>query len=79
MSGGLLDFAAGEVVDTPHALAPYCAVFRVDDQVLFSWPVNSVEEGQARIREALGFLFRKIVEGRDDAALGFHIQESVFH
>jgi hypothetical protein len=57
-----LSFASGEVFDTPHEVKPYCAIFRVDDQILFEWPVNSVGEGHARIREALSFLRQKLVE-----------------
>ncbi len=59
-----MELASGEVVDTPHSAKPYCAIFRVEDEVLFEWPVNSVPEGQARIQEALTFLHMKILESR---------------
>jgi hypothetical protein len=60
-----MDFASGEVVDTPHGATAYCAIFRVDDQVLFEWPVKSVGEGQMRIRAALDFLQVKMAQVRD--------------
>jgi hypothetical protein len=56
------DFASGEVVATPQGKTPYCAIFRVERQVLFEWPVNSISEGRARIQDALRFLHAKIIE-----------------
>jgi hypothetical protein len=60
-----MDFASGEVVDTPRGATAYCAIFRIDDQVLFEWPVKSVGEGQTRIRAALDFLQVKMAEIRN--------------
>ena len=54
------DFASGEVVGTPGGVAPYCAIFRVHDEVLFRWPVHSIAEGEVRIGAALEFLSRQI-------------------
>ena len=61
----MMDFVSGEVVDTPHGATAYCAIFRVEDQVLFEWPVKSLGEGQMRIREALDFLQVKMAQLRD--------------
>lgn len=58
----IMEFVSGEIVDTPQAEAPYCAIFRFEGEVLFSWPVHSVGEGEARIVEAVRFLHSKIVE-----------------
>jgi hypothetical protein len=68
----LMEVASGEIVDTPHADAPYCAIFRFEDEVLFQWPVQTVHEGEARIIEALTFLHAKIVELRDAPPLVIH-------
>ena len=62
------EIASGEVIATPHAPTPYCAVFRFEGQVLFEWPVDTIEQGHGRIRAALDFLYTKIIE-RDEAAL----------
>jgi hypothetical protein len=67
-----MEVASGEIVDTPEAEAPYCAIFRFEDEVLFQWPVQTVHEGEARIVEALTFLHAKIVELRDTPPLVIH-------
>ena len=68
----LMEVASGEIVDTPEAGAPYCAIFRFEDEVLFQWPVQTVHEGEARIIEALTFLHARIVEFRDTPPLVIH-------
>lgn len=68
----LMEVASGEIVDTPEAEAPYCAIFRFEDEVLFQWPVQTVLEGEARIIEALTFLHAKIVELRDTPTPAIH-------
>ena len=55
-----MDFASGEVVRTPGSAAPFCAIFRVHDEVLFRWPVHSISEGEIRISAALNFLSSRI-------------------
>jgi hypothetical protein len=67
-----MDLASGEVVNTPDGAAPYCAIFRIEDEVLFEWPVQSVGEGHARIQEALTFLHRKILESRGLTSTALH-------
>jgi hypothetical protein len=67
-----MELASGEVIDTPLGAKPYCAIFRVEDEVLFEWPVNSVNKGNARIQEALTFLHMKILESRGMASTVLH-------
>jgi hypothetical protein len=67
-----MELASGEVVDTPHGETAYCAIFRIEDEVLFEWPVDTVNEGHARIQEALSFLHAKILESRGMLSTAFH-------
>jgi len=66
------DFASGEVVSTPDAPMPFCAIFRVHDDILFRWPVHSIEEGEVRISAALAFLRSQIDRQRAAAAPVIH-------
>jgi hypothetical protein len=68
----LMELASGEVVDTPGGAKPYCALFRVEHEILFEWPVDTVDEGNARIQEALSFLHRKILEAQGMASTAIH-------
>jgi hypothetical protein len=68
----LMELASGEIVDTPGSAKPYCALFRVEDEVLFEWPVDTVDEGNARIQEALTFLHRKILEAQGMPSTAVH-------
>lgn len=67
-----IDFASGEVVRTPGDAAPYCAIFRVRDEVLFRWPVHSISEGEGRIGAALEFLYSRIDRDRGIAPAILH-------
>jgi hypothetical protein len=68
----LMDRASGEVIDTPDGAKRFCALFRVEDEILFEWPVDTVDEGNARIQEALSFLHRKILEARGMISTALH-------
>jgi hypothetical protein len=68
----LMELASGEVVDTPGEPKPYCALFRVENEILFEWPVDTIDEGNARIEEAMSFLHRKIMEARGMASTAIH-------
>jgi hypothetical protein len=68
----LMELASGEVVDTPDGAKPYCALFRVEHEILFEWPVDSIDEGHARIEEALSFLHRKILEAQGMISTAIH-------
>jgi hypothetical protein len=67
-----MELASGEVVDTPGGEKPYCALFRVEHEILFEWPVDTVDEGNARIQEALTFLHRKILEAQGMPSTALH-------
>lgn len=67
-----MELASGEVLDTPGGTKPYCAMFRVEGEILFAWPVDSIDEGNARIQEALTFLHRKILEARGMLSTAVH-------
>ena len=67
-----MELASGEVVDTPGAAKPYCALFRVEQEILFEWPVDTIDEGNARIQEALTFLHRKILENQGMLSTALH-------
>jgi hypothetical protein len=68
----LMELASGEIVETPGGEKPLCALFRVEDEILFEWPVDTVDEGNARIQEALSFLHRKILEAQGMFSTAIH-------
>jgi len=44
------------IVRTPAAAKGYAAMIRDRDRILFLWPVDSEDEGQARIDDGLALL-----------------------
>lgn len=46
-------YVTGEVVQTPHADLPFKVVFKHGHDVIQEWPVESEEDGEQQIIEAL--------------------------
>lgn len=57
-----MTFASGEVIATPNEEKPFLAYISVGEHRLFSYPVDTVQEGEDAIIRGLRFLQKKARE-----------------